>query len=110
MIARATRPYLHSCYNACSLVHRIPYAAGQQVFWDCHLHDYNDHAPPHLHAEYGEHEAVYLIETLEIMRGGLPRRAHGMVMEWASLYRQELRHNWGRASSMRPLHTIQPLE
>lgn len=34
-------------------------------------------------------EAVYAIETLEIMRGQLPRRAHGMVVEWASLNRYE---------------------
>jgi len=23
---------------------------------------YNDHSPPHFHAEYGQHEAVYEIE------------------------------------------------
>ena len=54
---------------------------------------YSDHAPPHFHAEYGEDEAVYTIETLELLRGKLPRRAHGLVMEWASLYRAELRAN-----------------
>lgn len=42
---------------------------------------YSDHAPPHFHAEYGEDEAVYSIETLERIRGGLPRRAHGLVLE-----------------------------
>lgn len=71
---------------------------------------FNDHAPPHFHAEYGEHEAVYTIETLEIMRGGLPRRAHGMVVEWASLHRDELRQNWNLAFHMRPLYRIEPLE
>jgi hypothetical protein len=30
---------------------------------------YNDHAPPHFHAEYGEHEAVYSIRTIEALRG-----------------------------------------
>jgi len=44
---------------------------------------YNDHLPPHFHAEYGELEAVYAIESLELLRGSLPRRAHGMVVEWA---------------------------
>ena len=44
---------------------------------------YNDHLPPHFHAEYGEFEAVYAIESLELLRGSLPRRAHGMVVEWA---------------------------
>jgi hypothetical protein len=33
---------------------------------------FNDHMPSHFHAEYGEHEAVYDIETLDILRGGLP--------------------------------------
>ena len=26
---------------------------------------YNDHAPPHFHAEYAEFEAKFLIDTLE---------------------------------------------
>jgi hypothetical protein len=30
---------------------------------------YADHAPPHFHAEYGEDEAVYRIDTLELLRG-----------------------------------------
>ncbi|MBI1785193.1 DUF4160 domain-containing protein [Candidatus Sumerlaeota bacterium] len=42
---------------------------------------YNDHSPSHFHAEYGEFEAVYVINTMEVMRGRLPRRAHGMVVE-----------------------------
>ncbi len=28
---------------------------------------YNDHFPPHFHAEYSEYEALYAIETLETM-------------------------------------------
>ena len=28
---------------------------------------YDDHNPPHFHAYYGEHEAIILIETLEIV-------------------------------------------
>lgn len=71
---------------------------------------FNDHAPPHFHAEYGEHEAVYTIETLETVRGQLPRRAHGMVVEWASLHRNELRRNWKLAREMRSLDSIEPLE
>lgn len=71
---------------------------------------FNDHAPPHFHATYGEHEAVYTIETLEIMRGALPRRAHGMVVEWATLHRNELRENWNLAVQMQSLNNIEPLE
>ena len=71
---------------------------------------YSDHAPPHFHAEYGEDEAVYTIETLELLRGKLPRRAHGLVIEWASLYRAELRANWALARAGNRLIFITPLE
>jgi hypothetical protein len=42
---------------------------------------YNDHAPPHFHAEYGGSEALYEIETLRVYAGELPRRVHGFVIE-----------------------------
>lgn len=71
---------------------------------------FNDHAPAHFHAEYSGYEAVYTIETLETLRGELPRRAHGMVVEWATLHRDELRENWNRARDMVTLNKIEPLE
>jgi hypothetical protein len=71
---------------------------------------YNDHPPPHFHAEYGEYEALYEIETLEVLRGGLPRRAHALVLEWATLHRVELRDNWDRARQGLPLSDIEPLD
>ena len=54
---------------------------------------YNDHLPPHFHAEYGLSEAVYQIDTVEVIRGELPRRAHAMVVEWTTLRRAELVEN-----------------
>ncbi len=71
---------------------------------------YNDHHPPHFHAEYAEHEAVYEIETLEVSRGKLPRRAHALVVEWTTLHRAELKENWGRARAGLPLEEIEPLD
>jgi len=71
---------------------------------------YNDHAPPHFHAEYAEHSAVYSIATLEVMNGSLPGRAHAMVVEWASLHRDELMVNWGRARNGQELNSIDPLK
>ena len=71
---------------------------------------YNDHQPSHFHAEYAEAEAVYGIETLEILRGGLPRRAHAMVVEWASQHRPELREDWDLARQQMPLRWIDPLD
>ena len=54
----------------------------------------NVHPPPHFHAIYREHEAKIGIETLELIEGKLPRRALGLVLDWAELHRQELRDNW----------------
>ena len=42
---------------------------------------YNDHLPPHFHAYYAEAESVYATQTLEVLEGGLPRRAHNLVLE-----------------------------
>jgi hypothetical protein len=42
---------------------------------------FNDHSPPHFHAEYGGDEASFLIDTLELEEGNLPRRARAMVVE-----------------------------
>ena len=71
---------------------------------------FNDHPPPHSHAYYGEAEAVYTIQTLEILEGGLPRRAHNLVLEWASASRVELMANWNQARQSQPLSPISPLE
>jgi len=71
---------------------------------------YSDHVPPHFHAEYGEFEAVYEIDTLDILRGQLPRRAHALVVEWATAHRPELRDNWTRARDELPLTDIEPLD
>jgi len=71
---------------------------------------FNDHLPPHFHAEYDDDEAVYEIETLEILRGRLPRRSHALVVEWATLHRAELRENWDRARRQVPVMEIEPLD
>jgi len=52
---------------------------------------YDDHPPPHFHAIYGEHEAKIAIDSLEVIEGRLPRRALGLVLDWAELHREELR-------------------
>ncbi|MEN6451086.1 MAG: DUF4160 domain-containing protein [Thermoguttaceae bacterium] len=68
---------------------------------------HNDHLPSQ---EYGEFEAVYTIDTLDILRGRLPRRAHNMVVEWALMHRDELRRNWDHAREQSPLEEIEPLD
>lgn len=71
---------------------------------------YNDHAPPRFHARYGDFKASIEIETLALLEGELPPRVRGLVVEWASQHRQELRDDWELARRQAPLRRIAPLE
>ena len=71
---------------------------------------YNDHYPPHFHAEYNEHMAEISIETLEILEGNLPRRVLGLVLEWSAMHRDALRVNWELARNHEIIQPIEPLE
>ncbi|MEY8198301.1 MAG: DUF4160 domain-containing protein, partial [Colwellia sp.] len=55
---------------------------------------YDDHNPPHFHVFYGEYEAQVSIDTLEVIKGKLPKRALALVLEWAVEHRNELREDW----------------
>lgn len=55
---------------------------------------FGDNSSPHLHAIYGEYNALIAIDSLEIIEGDLPKRAEKMVIEWASQYQSELLKIW----------------
>ena len=74
-----------------------------QMFW-------REHGPPHFHATYGEHEAIIDIRELKVTRGGLPRRALALVLEWAMFNRDALMEDWKLCSELKPPHPIPPLE
>jgi len=71
-----------------------------QMFW-------GDHAPSHFHALYGE---FINIQTLEVMKGSIPRRALALVLEWASLHQEELAEDWNRCEMKQSPMKIAPLE
>jgi hypothetical protein len=71
---------------------------------------YNDHAPPHFHAIYGDHEAKIDIASGGVIAGRLPRRAMSLVWEWCDAHRDELIANWEQAERRVPLNKIEPLE
>jgi hypothetical protein len=70
---------------------------------------YRDHAPPHFHALYGEHEMTVNIATGEV-NGDFPKRALAHVLEWHILHREELSDIWTLARASKPLPRIDPLE
>jgi hypothetical protein len=71
---------------------------------------YRDHAPPHFHALYGEHEAEVEIATAAVLAGVLPRRAQALVTDWATARREALQRNWDLARAGQPLDPIDPLD
>lgn len=70
---------------------------------------YNDHPPPHFHADYGEYKAKISITRLEMIAGWLPPRIMRLVREWGALHRDELVADWWRAQRHEPPVTIEPL-
>ncbi len=70
---------------------------------------HNDHNPPHFHAIYGDEQAQIGIHSLAILDGRLAPRALGLVIEWASLHREELIEDWEFARNQEPLRRIAPL-
>ena len=74
-----------------------------QMFWQ-------DHAPPHFHALYAEHEALIDLRDLRVMRGSLPRRAMALVLEWAAEHRNELMEDWNLCSQLQTPKPIAPLK
>ena len=71
---------------------------------------YQDHVPPHFHAEYGGYKALVDIDRARIIRGALPSNQLKLVLAWAVLHRDELLDNWERTQQSAPLKQILPLQ
>jgi uncharacterized membrane protein len=71
---------------------------------------FDDHAPPHFHAEYGEYELVITINPIKIIKGNAPKRVTSMVLEWAALHQEELLQDWELCKNMQSPFTIEPLD
>lgn len=71
--------------------------------------DYGDHAPAHFHVTYSGQKALIDIESLALIDGTLPPRALGLVIEWATMHRAELRQAFEQAARMEQPDKIDPL-
>jgi len=65
-----------------------------------------EHPPPHFHATYGEYNGIFDIVTLEMIEGDLPKKAQGMVKEWAAPYANDIMSMW----NTKTLKKLPPLE
>ncbi len=71
---------------------------------------FDEHNPPHFHAEYSGNVALFDIRNLSLFSGHLPPRVKGFVIEWATIHQRELIENWERAQTQQDLLSIAPLE
>ena len=71
---------------------------------------WRDHAPPHFHAVYGSFGCAINLQTLEVLSGGLPRRAMALTLEWAVEHREALMEDWELCATRQPPKPIPPLE
>lgn len=70
---------------------------------------FEDHDPPHFHAEYSGKKAIFDFRG-NILKGDLgSRTATKLVREWIDLHVSELEENWKLASSGEGLEKIDPL-
>jgi hypothetical protein len=70
---------------------------------------FDDHAPPHFHAEYAEFKGIIGIEHLKLIEGNLPRRALELILDWAELHQSELLNDWHLCQSKKQPKKIEPL-
>lgn len=70
---------------------------------------YDEHNPPHFHAEYAGRSASVDIQNGYVTRGALPNRQLKFVLAWAELHKDELMQNWELAAAGKPLNSIDPL-
>jgi hypothetical protein len=63
-----------------------------------------EHGVAHLHAIYAE--AVFSIETGEIIAGALGRKRRKLVSDWIALRREALLENWRRGRNRIPFEQI----
>lgn len=70
---------------------------------------FDEHSPPHFHAQYGEYKASINIQSLTLMEGQLPRRALELVLDWAELHQTELLQDWDLCHQHQQPVKIEPL-
>ena len=70
---------------------------------------YEDHQPPHFHAEYNGHKVLVDIMHGRVLRGAFPARQLKFVLAWSEIHQDELMQDWELAKDNLPLNKIAPL-
>ena len=71
--------------------------------------DNKKHKLPHIHAFYGDDEAVFDIKSGKLLDGKIPRKEKKLVETWILLRQNELFANWKLAVNKELPYRIEPL-
>ncbi len=67
------------------------------------------HNMPHIHAEYGDDEAVFDLDG-NMIEGSLPSKKARMVQTWIDIHHEDLMANWKLLSNGEQYFKIPPLQ
>ena len=70
---------------------------------------YDEHNPPHFHAEYGKYKISVEIRN-GIVKGHFPKKQLRVVLDWHDVHKKELMEDWQLAINDQPLKKIKPFE
>lgn len=70
---------------------------------------YDDHNPPHFHAEYNGNKALIEIDEARVIKGALPSKQLKLILAWCVLHQDELMQNWELAKDGKALNKVAPL-
>ena len=70
---------------------------------------YDDHNPPHFHAEYNGYKVLVDIYKSRVINGIFPSRQLKLILAWCVIHQDELMQNWELAKDGKPLNRISPL-
>jgi hypothetical protein len=71
---------------------------------------YDEHNPPHFHADYQGNKAVFDFNG-NVLKGDIKSKtARKLIREWVDLYAKELMENWNLARNDKKIKKISPLD
>jgi Domain of unknown function (DUF4160) len=70
---------------------------------------YEDHEPPHFHAEYQGQRGKFDLSGRLLVGNVQSKTALRLIRRWAKQHEAEIRANWQRMKTGRPLEAIEPL-
>jgi len=71
---------------------------------------YDEHNPPHFHAEYSGRKALFDFDG-NVIKGSLASRtATKLIREWVDLHVSELEEAWTMAKESKDIKKIEPLK